>query len=107
MYVATYLSSLLHAFVCMFIRMAVCLQCDVTIDVSPAIDEGVCVLKSPFFINRTNRDLHSSETFKVFIFQIMYLEFIRYTTVAHVRTVCSFRSMYVQMYVATCIIFHS
>ena len=42
------------------------------IDVSPVTDKGVCVQKSPFFINRINRGLHSSETVEVFICQIMY-----------------------------------
>ena len=38
------------------------------IDVSPAIDKGVCVPKLPFFINRIKRDLQSSETVKVHIY---------------------------------------
>ena len=35
------------------------------IGVLPVTDKGVCVQKPPFFINRVNRDLHSSETVEV------------------------------------------
>ena len=52
----------------MFITMAVDLQRGLTYAakyVSPVTDEGVCVQKPPFFIDKINRDLHSSETIKV------------------------------------------
>ena len=37
-------------------------------DVSRVTDKEVCILRPPFFFNRTNRDLHSSETVKVYVF---------------------------------------
>ena len=61
----------------MYVLMAVDLQYGLIyagIDVSLVTDKGVCIQKSPFFVNRINRCLHSSETDKVriYIFQIMY-----------------------------------
>ena len=38
------------------------------IDVLPVTDKGVCIQKPPFFINRINRRLHSSDTIKVYAF---------------------------------------
>ena len=40
------------------------------IDVSQVTDKEVCVQKPPFFINRINRGLHSSETVKVCVYQM-------------------------------------
>ena len=61
---------LLHMFVHIYIN-PVDLQYCLTyagIDVLPVTDKGVCIQKPPFFINRINRCLHSSETDKVYTF---------------------------------------
>ena len=55
----------------MYVLMPVDLQYGLTyagIDVSPVTDKGVCIQKPPFFINRINRRLHSSEPIKVCTF---------------------------------------
>ena len=55
------------------------------IGVLPVTDKGICVQKPPFFINRVNRDLHSSETVEVCVFMDKYVRKIIATLGHHFK----------------------
>ena len=68
---------LLHMFVHIYIN-PVDLQYGLIyagIDVSPVTDKEICIQKPPFFVNRINRCLHSSETIKVYTFFKLCVQF--------------------------------